>query len=55
MSLTFRQIGKRAGGALIGAITVIVTRSFLTACVAIRIYPSYVYPIWRPSSWIGGV
>jgi uncharacterized protein len=47
MSLTFRQIGKRAGGALFGATAVIVICSFLTACVAIRIYPSYIYPISR--------
>jgi uncharacterized protein len=47
MNRTFRQLGKRAGGALIGGAVVIVVCSLLTACVAIQIYPSYIYPISR--------
>jgi fermentation-respiration switch protein FrsA (DUF1100 family) len=46
-SLTPLQLGKRAGRVLIGAMVVNVICSFLTACVAIYIYPSYIYPIWR--------
>jgi fermentation-respiration switch protein FrsA (DUF1100 family) len=47
MSLTLLQIGKRAAGAIIGAAAVIVICSWMTACVAIYIYPNYIYRIWR--------
>ncbi len=48
MNRVARQLGKRVGGAFLGAIAVIVVCSFVTACVAVYIYPNVIYPIWRP-------
>jgi uncharacterized protein len=42
-----RRLGVRAGAALLGAIALIIVCSFVTACVAVYLYPNVIYPIWR--------
>jgi uncharacterized protein len=42
-----RQLGPRAGAALLGAIAFIIVCSFGTAYVAVYLYPNVIYPIWR--------
>ena len=47
-ALTPLQIGKRAGGTLVGSAAAVIVCAFATACTAIYVYPRYIYPIWRP-------